>query len=202
MPWLFLTVSLIGAWFTFNAYIPQRRTGPLVVPSFFAGWLTSELSAHHFAWQLAATLFFVWAGALRAWPGWVGLGITLASWLGLLASWAVLWSFTGLAPRFPAMAPIALATIAQMFILCVNELDLSIGAFVSLVACITATWLHDTPLLGIAALAGLIVAAVAAAPVQALGVHLLNVGRVGQEVFTGGRRCPGANNAAGKIFAG
>jgi acetyl esterase/lipase len=85
MPWLFLIVTLIGAWFTFNAYIPQRRTGPLVVPSFFAGWLTSELSAHHFAWQLAATLFFVWAGALRAWPGWVGLGITLASWLGLLA---------------------------------------------------------------------------------------------------------------------
>jgi acetyl esterase/lipase len=85
MPWLFLIVTLIGAWFTFNAYIPQRRTGPLVVPSFFAGWLTSELSAHHFAWQLAATLFFVWAGALRAWPGWAGLGITLASWLGLLA---------------------------------------------------------------------------------------------------------------------
>jgi acetyl esterase/lipase len=56
-----------------------------VVPSFFAGWLTSELSAHHFAWQLAATLFFIWAGALRAWPGWVGLGITFASWLGLLA---------------------------------------------------------------------------------------------------------------------
>jgi len=85
MPWLFLIVTLIGAWFTFNTYIPQRRTGPLVIPSFFAGWLTSELSAHHFAWQLAATLFFVWAGALRAWPGWVGLGITLASWLGLLA---------------------------------------------------------------------------------------------------------------------
>jgi acetyl esterase/lipase len=85
MPWLFLIVTLIGAWFTFNAYIPQRRTGPLVIPSFFAGWLTSELSAHHFAWQLAATIFFIWAGALRAWPGWVGLGITLASWLGLLA---------------------------------------------------------------------------------------------------------------------
>jgi acetyl esterase/lipase len=85
MPWLFLVVTLIGAWFTFNAYVPQRRTGPLVLPSFFAGWLTSELSAHHFAWQLAATLFFVWAGALRAWPGWVGLGITLASWIGLLA---------------------------------------------------------------------------------------------------------------------
>ncbi len=78
-------MTLVGAWFTFNAYLPSRARGPLSVPSFFAGWLTSELSAHHFAWQLAATVFFVWAGALSAWPGWLGLGITLASWGGLLA---------------------------------------------------------------------------------------------------------------------
>jgi acetyl esterase/lipase len=83
-PWIFLAVTLVGAWFTFNAYLPQRARGPLVVPSFFAGWLTSELSAHHFAWQLAATVFFVWVGALEAWPGWLGLGITLISWVGLL----------------------------------------------------------------------------------------------------------------------
>ena len=65
-------------------------------------------------------------------------------------------SYFGLNLLLNLAVPIALATIAQMFILCVNELDLSIGGFVSLVACITATWLHDTPLLGIAALAGLI----------------------------------------------
>ena len=69
IPWLFLFVTLVGAWFTFNAYLPQKRTGPLIVPSFFAGWLTSELSAHHFAWQVAATVIFVLAGALEAWPG-------------------------------------------------------------------------------------------------------------------------------------
>ncbi len=85
IPWTFLVVTIVGALFTFNAYLPQRRTGPLIIPSFFAGWLTSELSAHHFAWQLLATLFFVWAGALDAWPGWLGLGITVASWGGLLA---------------------------------------------------------------------------------------------------------------------
>jgi acetyl esterase/lipase len=85
MPWAFLVVTLVGAWFTFNAYVPHRRAGSMVVPSFLAGWLTSELSAHHFAWQLAATLFFVWAGALAAWPGWVGLGVTFVSWAGLLA---------------------------------------------------------------------------------------------------------------------
>jgi acetyl esterase/lipase len=81
--WAFLVVTLIGAWFTFNAYVPHRSTGPFIVPSFFAGWLTSELSAHHFAWQLAATLFFIWMGALDAWPGQVGLAITLLSWAGL-----------------------------------------------------------------------------------------------------------------------
>jgi acetyl esterase/lipase len=83
MPWIFLCVTLVGAWFTFNAYLPERARGPLVVPSFFAGWLTSELSHHHFAWQLVATVAFVMAGALEAWPGWVGLGVTLVSWAGL-----------------------------------------------------------------------------------------------------------------------
>lgn len=65
-------------------------------------------------------------------------------------------SYFGLNLLLNLAVPIALATIAQMFILCVNELDLSLGAFVSLVACITATWLHDTPLLGVLALATLI----------------------------------------------
>ncbi len=80
-------------------------------------------------------------------------------------------SYFGLNLLLNLAVPIALATIAQMFILCVNELDLSIGAFVSLVACITATWLHDAPLLGVAALVGLIVA------YAALGalIHLRNL---------------------------
>jgi len=81
--WAFLVVTLIGAWFTFNAYVPLRRRGVGSVASFLAGWLTAELPVHHFAWQVAATVFFVWMGALSAWPGWVGLAITGASWAGL-----------------------------------------------------------------------------------------------------------------------
>jgi ribose transport system permease protein len=50
--------------------------------------------------------------------------------------------------------PIALATIAQMFVITINELDLSIGTFVGFVGCVTATWLHDAPLLGIVVLLG------------------------------------------------
>ena len=80
-------------------------------------------------------------------------------------------SYFGLNLLLNLAIPIALATIAQMFILCVNDLDLSIGAFVSLVACITATWLHDSPLLGTLALAGLVLAY---AGVGAL-IHLRNL---------------------------
>jgi acetyl esterase/lipase len=85
VPWLFLGATLIGALFTLNAYMPQRRTGMMIIPSFFGGWLTSELALHHIAWQLAATIVFVWAGALEAWPGWAGLAITAVSWAALLS---------------------------------------------------------------------------------------------------------------------
>ncbi len=83
MPLAFLIVSIAGALFTLNAYLP-RRTGWLIIPSFLAGWLTSELALHHLAWQALATGLFVWGGALEAWTGWLGLAITLASWGGLL----------------------------------------------------------------------------------------------------------------------
>src|SRR6476646_8810188 len=45
--------------------------------------------------------------------------------------------------------PIALATIAQLFVIAGNELDLSIGTFVGFVGCVTATWLKDAPLIGV-----------------------------------------------------
>ena len=50
--------------------------------------------------------------------------------------------------------PIALATIAQMFVITVNDLDLSIGFFVSFIGCVTATWLVDRPVLGVLMLVG------------------------------------------------
>ena len=65
-------------------------------------------------------------------------------------------SYFGLNLLFNLAVPIALATIAQMCIIMVNDIDLSIGAFVSLVACVTATFLNDTPLLGLLILLALI----------------------------------------------
>ena len=48
--------------------------------------------------------------------------------------------------------PIALATIGQMFVITGNDLDLSIGTFVGFVGCVTATWLREAPLFGVAVL--------------------------------------------------
>jgi acetyl esterase/lipase len=81
--WLFLALSIWGAWFTWNAYRPIYRPAPLATFSFFAGWLTSELAMHHIVWQLAATFLFAWAGAFLEWPGRIGLAITLISWAAL-----------------------------------------------------------------------------------------------------------------------
>ncbi len=90
---------------------------------------------------------------------------------------AVFWlqpramSYIGLNLLFNLAVPIALATIAQMLVMAVNDLDLSMGTFVSFVACVSATFLRDTPVIGILILAGAI------ASYAALGVviHLRNL---------------------------
>ena len=65
-------------------------------------------------------------------------------------------SYVGLNLLFNLAVPIALATIAQMMIMAVNDLDLSMGTFVSFAACVSATYLQTDPLIGIAILVGAI----------------------------------------------
>jgi ribose transport system permease protein len=65
-------------------------------------------------------------------------------------------SYTGLNLLFNLAVPIALATVAQMMIMAVNDLDLSMGTFVSFAACVTATYLQSDPLIGVLILAGAI----------------------------------------------
>lgn len=65
-------------------------------------------------------------------------------------------SYFGLNLLFNLAIPVALATVAQMMIIMVNDIDLSVGTFVSFCACVTATFVHDTPLLGYAILAAAI----------------------------------------------
>ena len=63
-------------------------------------------------------------------------------------------SYFGFSLMLNLAIPIALATIAQMFVISGNELDLSIGTFVGFVGCVTATWLKDAPLIGAVILLG------------------------------------------------
>jgi ribose transport system permease protein len=57
-------------------------------------------------------------------------------------------SYFGFSLMLNLAIPIALATIAQMFVITINELDLSIGTFVGFIGCVTATWLNTAPAFG------------------------------------------------------
>ena len=89
------------------------------------------------------------ARIVRAWLPALSFALVLAAiaWLNPRAI-----SYFGFNLMLNLAVPIALATVAQMFVIAGNELDLSIGPFVGFVGCVTATWLHDAPLLGAAAL--------------------------------------------------
>jgi ribose transport system permease protein len=75
---------------------------------------------------------------------------------------AVFWlqprtmSYLGLDLMLNLAIPIAFATLAQMCVMTVNDLDLGIGAYVGFVVCVAATFLYDTPALGILILIGAI----------------------------------------------
>lgn len=75
---------------------------------------------------------------------------------------AVFWlqprtmSYLGLDLMLNLAIPIAFATLAQMCVMTVNDLDLGIGAYVGFVVCVAATFLYDTPALGILILLGAI----------------------------------------------
>ncbi|MEI8357824.1 MAG: alpha/beta hydrolase [Deltaproteobacteria bacterium] len=85
MPVLLLLFGLAAAAFTWNVYRPMGGGSRRGVLSFLAGWLTGELALHHVAWQVLVVGLLVAVGALRSWPGWLGLLIAAAAWGGLVA---------------------------------------------------------------------------------------------------------------------
>jgi ribose transport system permease protein len=103
------------------------------------------------------------------------LAVPVASFLLLLGGVFFLqprtMSYNGLHLLFNLAVPIALATIAQMLIMAVNDLDLSMGTFVSFVACVAATYLHDTPLMGVL----ILLAAIATYAVLGVVIYLRNL---------------------------
>src|SRR5450755_348849 len=83
------------------------------------------------------------ARVVRAWLPALSLALVLGAiaWLNPRAI-----SYFGFTLMLNLAVPIALATMAQMFVIAGNDLDLSIGTFVGFVCCVTATWLKDAPL--------------------------------------------------------
>src|SRR5262249_58227470 len=86
LSWLVLSVVLLGAVSTFTVYRPRYGPGSLAIFSFFWGWLTAERALHQIALQVMLVGVLVAEGALRAWPGWLGLGLTIGSWAFLWRS--------------------------------------------------------------------------------------------------------------------
>lgn len=80
-------------------------------------------------------------------------------------------SYLGLNLLLNLALPIAFATLAQMCLMTVNDLDLGIGAYVGFVACIGATFLRDTPVLGVL----MLLACVAAYAALGALIHLRNL---------------------------
>lgn len=87
---------------------------------------------------------------------------------------AVFWlqpramSYMGMNLLFNLAVPIALATIAQMLVIAVNDLDLSIGTFVSFAACVTAVYMPAQPLIAVIILG----AAIAAYAFMGMVIHI------------------------------
>ena len=80
---VFLAVSMVFALLVVNALFPVRRE-PFTVASFAFGWIPGELPVHVAVVEVAATVVFGIDGALRSWPGWLGLAVALASWGGMV----------------------------------------------------------------------------------------------------------------------
>jgi hypothetical protein len=90
MSWLLLLLGVVSLAFVVNAFVPVRRNVWLFLPSFMASWLAIELAWLNLVIDLVLTALLVWGGALDRWPGWVGLVLSVVSWLLLVVT--IVWS--------------------------------------------------------------------------------------------------------------
>lgn len=65
-------------------------------------------------------------------------------------------SYFGINLLLSLALPVLLASMAQMLLMAIGDLDLSIGSFVSLVTCVAAVILPERPVLGVLCLVGLV----------------------------------------------
>jgi acetyl esterase/lipase len=89
MPKTFLVVAIIGFIATVNAFFP-RRDRVLLIPSFFAAWVTSELAPWLLFWEVVGVTYFVATGSVAGRSGWIALALALVTCAGLVVM--ILWS--------------------------------------------------------------------------------------------------------------
>src|SRR5262245_2915418 len=80
-----LILGIVSAVCTVNAFAP-RKGRLLLVPSFFASWLTIELAPWWLFWDVVLGVAFVAGGALEETRGWIGLVLLVLSAAGLVAT--------------------------------------------------------------------------------------------------------------------
>ncbi|MDF1608889.1 ABC transporter permease [Hoeflea sp. YIM 152468] len=96
--------------------------------------------------------------ARRVLPGFLTL---IAMMLILLVCGTIqprIWSQNGLTLIMSPIVALAIASMAQMVMMSIGDIDLGIGFFVGMITTIVATLLRDTPILGLLALAGSVLA--------------------------------------------
>ncbi|MFC5752512.1 alpha/beta hydrolase fold domain-containing protein [Actinomadura rugatobispora] len=87
MPYVLLAVGVAAVLLTLNAHFPRRHPW-LLVPGFFAGWLSIELAPHLLVAEVAGMGSAVAFGGLEGWPGWAGLALGAAGAAGTIAAMA------------------------------------------------------------------------------------------------------------------
>ncbi len=83
MNWLLFALGVWCALLLVNAFRTVRRNRLLVLGRFATAWLTIEAAP---VWLVLWPIFtglLIWSGAVDSWPGWVGLALVTAWWIGL-----------------------------------------------------------------------------------------------------------------------
>jgi acetyl esterase/lipase len=83
MEWIFFVVAVASLLTTLNAIRPVPTT-IVSVPSFFGGWLATELAVHRLGIQIVVLVAFPLLGGLEGWQGTVAVICMVASILGTL----------------------------------------------------------------------------------------------------------------------
>ncbi|WP_344598299.1 alpha/beta hydrolase [Actinomadura vinacea] len=85
MSYALLAIGVAALLLTLNARFPRRHP-LLLLPSFFSGWLSTELAPHLLVAEAAGIAATVAYGGLEGWAGWTGLALGAAGTAGTIAT--------------------------------------------------------------------------------------------------------------------